>query len=121
MLTEDRTRLCRLLRMFSSDFDGEVAAAARRAHELLQRLGTDWDDVLVMPRRNSKAKLDPETREVLRRLGELSLCLSAWEREFIASLAVSQTRWGHLTPKQAACLDRIVERLQAAGLWEESP
>jgi hypothetical protein len=38
MLTEDRTRLLRLLAMFGSSFDGEVCSAARRSAELLKRL-----------------------------------------------------------------------------------
>ena len=39
--------------MFSSDFDGEIINAARAAHQLLKRHGIDWEDVLIVPRRNS--------------------------------------------------------------------
>ena len=118
MLLADRDRLIRFLRMFSSNYDGEVSSAARRAHELLQRLGIDWSDIIVTPRQNSKPWLDPESGELIRRCSDLSLCLTRWERDFIVGLNVAIPRWGRLTERQAVCLNRIVDRLKRAGLWD---
>jgi hypothetical protein len=49
----DRDKLVKLLRMFSSDFDGEVASAARRAHELVKSRALDWDDLLIISGRTN--------------------------------------------------------------------
>jgi hypothetical protein len=43
----DRDRLIKFLRMFSSDFDGEIATAARQAHKLLKARHLEWDDLIV--------------------------------------------------------------------------
>jgi hypothetical protein len=118
LLLADRDRLIRLLRMFSSNYDGEVSSAARRAHELLQRLGIDWSDIIVTPSWDCKASLDSESGELLRRCSDLSLCLTRWERDFIAGLSVAIRHRGRLTERQAVCLNRIVDRLRQAGLWD---
>jgi hypothetical protein len=49
VIEADRDKLIKCLRMFSSDFDGEVASAARRAHELVSSRKFDWDDLIIRP------------------------------------------------------------------------
>ncbi len=43
----DRDKLAKLLGMFSSDFDGEVVAAACAAEALLRRAGRTWAEILA--------------------------------------------------------------------------
>ena len=43
------THLVRILGMFGSDQDGEVANAARAADRFIKRLGLAWDDVVSIP------------------------------------------------------------------------
>jgi hypothetical protein len=42
-------RLCKLLGMLGSVHDGERAAAGRKAHELVQRHGLQWRDIIAPP------------------------------------------------------------------------
>ena len=42
----DRDRLVKLLGMIGSDHDNEALQSARRAHEIVQRSGRTWDDVI---------------------------------------------------------------------------
>jgi len=51
VIEADRDKLIKCLRMFSSNFDGEVASAARRAHELISSRKLDWDDLIIKPGR----------------------------------------------------------------------
>lgn len=46
MTAEDRARLLKLLRLLGSNHDGERAAAAMKAHELVTRLG-GWEIALA--------------------------------------------------------------------------
>jgi hypothetical protein len=43
------THLCKLLGMLGSAHDGEVAAAGRKAHQHVRRLGLTWADVIAKP------------------------------------------------------------------------
>jgi hypothetical protein len=119
------------LRMFLSNFDGEVASAARRAHELVVSRKLDWDDLIIRPGRQYEEP--PRQQQYqnhqhsnspiadIRRCQELDRHLTEWEAEFVSSIAASIIEWGHLTPKQQACLGRIVNKLKLAGLWEGEP
>jgi hypothetical protein len=133
----DRDRLVKILRMFSSSHDGEVAAAARRAHELVCLRSLDWDDLIIPVKAASSSQQQqrrpdyswsppppppsPEEDEtfLIRRCGERTACLSGWEKEFIASIGESIVEWGHLTPKQRSVLDRIVNKLKLRGVWDD--
>jgi hypothetical protein len=53
----------------------------------------------------------------IRRCREFGEYLTAWEAEFINSIAASIREWGRLTQKQASVLERIVNKLKGAGLW----
>jgi hypothetical protein len=126
MFENDRTKLIKLLNMFSSDFDGEVCTAARMARALIRSRQLDWDDLIISPGRgNGSAELDDEEAadfvpvelDVIRHCIRRGALLLRWEREFLGSIAQSVVEWGRLTPKQRSVLDRIVGKLQANGAW----
>jgi len=132
MFEADRDKLIKILRMFSSNHDGEVASAARRAHDLIKARALDWDDLIIRVRNSSSGyshqrQPEPDWEEVvdddeatmIRRCAERSAALSAWENEFIESISGSILEWGKLTPKQHAVLDRIVNKLKLRGIWED--
>ena len=50
-------------------------------------------------------------RELARRCAAYPEWLSPWERQFVAGLG----RWGRLSSKQAATLDRIALKLRSRG------
>ena len=134
MIEADRDKLIKCLRMFSSHFDGEVASAARRAHELVSSRKLDWDDLIIKPGQQREEprhdgfrydwrrqyQQSNHTISDIRRCQELEDHLTAWEIEFVNSIAGSMVQWGRLTEKQQAVLDRIVTKLKLAGLWEDA-
>jgi hypothetical protein len=112
--------------MFSSDHDGEVASAARRAHSLIKAHALDWDDLIIHvgrhgPDQRTARQSDPDGDEagMIHRCTERGLCLTAWEQEFIQSISESILEWGRLTPKQRSVLDRIVNKLKLNGNWDD--
>jgi hypothetical protein len=140
----DREKLVKILRMFSSDHDGEVASAARRAHELIKTRALDWDDLIIKKVESSSYQRQEERRQEERRYREeepryqydqseppwedeftlIRKCslvpqhhLNDYEREFIASIGGSVLEWGRLTPRQRVVLDRIVVKLKMRGVW----
>src|SRR5262249_10898140 len=122
MLSESsRTRLIRLLSMFSSDFDGEVSNAARMAHSLLQSHKLRWEDVVIdqeqtaeQPQKNAD---DDNEVELIRKCRRHASLLSTWERGFIESIEASAQPWGRLTQKQRNVLNRIVMKIKANEAW----
>jgi hypothetical protein len=133
VIEADRDKLIKCLRMFSSSFDGEIASAARRAHELVSGRKLDWDDLIVKPGRQHEEprggfghdwerQYQPPNNTIadIRRCQELETHLTSWETEFVNSIAGSIVEWGRLTEKQQAVLDRIVTKLKLAGLWEDA-
>lgn len=121
---QDRTRLARLLAMFSSDYEGEVLNAARAAERLIKRAGETWETVIApqFSRGISEdytsrhARASPQRREAtqpahwaeVKACQELSNFLTAWEIEFLHSL---ESRF-ELSEKQRARLDLIKEKLK---------
>jgi hypothetical protein len=123
VIDADRDKLIKCLKMFSSNFDGEVASAARRAHELMMSRSLDWDDLIIKPDRrheqgSRQQHRSSETVDDIRHCQSLVGHLTDWEERFIDSIAISILEWGQLTPRQHAVLDRIVTKLKLAGLWE---
>jgi hypothetical protein len=132
----ERDRLVKVLRMFGSDHDGEVAAAARRAHLILQKHALDWDD-LVIPVSQAKTRTDSRRQRereepryhhthtddeqdeafLIRRAQQFLHFLTPWERDFLSSIAESLVEWGRLTERQRAVLDRIGNKLKLRGCW----
>jgi hypothetical protein len=106
----DREKLVRVLGMLGSAHDGEIAAAGRAADALVRAAGSTWYEVvcpapvLPMP--------PPDHRR--QREGALAFAfmhfhqLDEAERKFVTSIK----DWrGSLSQKQAAWLDRIVQKL----------
>jgi hypothetical protein len=121
----DRDRLVKILRMFSSNHDGEVAAAARRAHELLKDRALDWDDLIIkgaaQPQHQEyqRPERQPESAiELIRGCADCEAYLNGYEQHFIESIRGSLIEWGRLTPKQRTVLDRIVNKLKMMGVWQ---
>ena len=106
-----RTRLLGILGRLGSEFDGERAAAGLLASRLLRNEGLSWDQVIGALQLRPPVITPPVSRnpfitvrDLLARLDELT----AWEREFLASI----THRRALTAKQIAVLDRIKAKLQ---------
>jgi hypothetical protein len=127
MVENDRDRLIKLLGMLGSHFDGEVVNAARLIHKLVRNRQLEWNDLIVQiggfRQRPKQRDLFAEEDTYDSRMEQIERCrqhatlLSAWERDFIDSIAESIQQWRRLTEKQAAVLDRIVEeRLARRGL-----
>jgi hypothetical protein len=126
MADVDRDKLVKILRMFSSDHDGEVASAARRAHALLKAHALDWDDLIIPVGRHTYERQPPppppsngDEADMIHHCAERGVCLTPWEREFIQSISDSILEWGRLTTKQRAVLDRIVNKLKLNGNWDD--
>jgi succinate dehydrogenase flavin-adding protein (antitoxin of CptAB toxin-antitoxin module) len=94
--------LRKLLGYLGSDHDGERAAAARKAHEFIARLGLTWGDVIYSPPAvNQWAHIAAEC-------AKHEQILSESERDFIANI---QRRRRPPTAKQLAWLEAIHARL----------
>jgi hypothetical protein len=102
-------RLVKLLGMCGSSHDGERAAAARKATELVHSLGCTWADVIGAPTTAASAH---RSRDWRTQVGECLLneeLLRPRERKFMNDLL----RWrGDLTEKQSNWLDAIHERVR---------
>jgi hypothetical protein len=96
-------KLVRIAGMFGSDHDGERAAAAAKADQLIRSHGLTWREVIRLP------VTAPESLS-----GLIGWCLAngddvlnAWERCFLAGLHAP------LSPKQKAKLDAITTKVRA--------
>lgn len=99
---QHRDRLVKYLGLTGSSFDGERAAAALKAHELMQELKLSWDDVIVEPRPQSPIL------QALRHFDALTL----WEQQFISSVRHAP----RLSPKQRMVPQRHRGQSGSAGL-----
>jgi hypothetical protein len=93
-------RLCKLLGLLSSNHDGEVLAAARKADGFLRTLGLTWRDVIAIRA--------PDWRHMARSCREQAHRLSPKEFDFINNVALSLR---DPTPKQLKWLRDIFTRL----------
>jgi hypothetical protein len=121
-----RPKLAKVLGMLGSDFDGEIAAAGRRANAMIRSAGLTWDQVIAPaaprpeppphpPRRRWRRPVTPsDTAALCLMWGEV---LTDWETDFCRSL-VGRRR---VSPKQAEVLARIVGKVEAfvraSGEW----
>lgn len=118
-------KLAKVLGMLGSDFDGEIAAAGRRANAMVKSAGLTWDEVIAppvpalqepyrAPRRWRRTTSPSDTAALCLQWSEV---LTDWEAEFCRSI-VGQRR---ASPKQAAVLARIVGKVEtfarSAGEW----
>jgi hypothetical protein len=102
-------KLVKLLGMLGSNHDGEVAAAGRAVHKLVQTRGLHWLDVITP---------EPETLVQWREPGQgdwldaVMVCvftrgapLTAWDKKFLISISQRD----NLSEKQQKQLNRILD------------
>jgi hypothetical protein len=99
----DKDRLAKILGRLGSSFDGERAAAAAKADELIRAAGLTWTDVLYPP---------PEHPAIRSHIDAADQCLDAgvplsdWDRAFLSSME----RFHRLSDRQYAFLRRLCVR-----------
>jgi hypothetical protein len=103
-------RLAKLCGMFGSDHDGERAAAALKADQLVRAHGLRWGEVIspVLVKAPSTAWTSTTADNIafaLRNIGALSM----WERGFLYSVRSKHK----LSDKQLAVLEQIVAKAKA--------
>jgi len=110
-----------LMLMLSSIHDGEVVGAARAIDRTLRAENKDWHDLAntlaapAPPRAHQGNGADHWSSMHWRSAAEFCArpehdeCLNDWERGFANDLV--RSRYHELTDKQAACLERIRQRI----------
>jgi len=111
----DRKKLSKLLGLCSSNHDGEVLAAARKADALVRRAGLTWPEV-IEPRACSSVAGPRTIAEAIRLCADNTEVLTRWERGFVAGLAT----YRKLSERQIEVLDCLVEKVRAS-LDAEAP
>ena len=134
----NREKLAHVLARVDSSFDAEALNAVRRANEMVKAAGMSWEQVLAVDelavaackklmaerdalleelgRARVEARSTPDTwveplcvEEQIDRCVQFSEFLTAWEDDFITSLAGWRPP---LRPKQQARLDELVNKLR---------
>jgi hypothetical protein len=95
-------RLAKLLGLFGSHHDGEVLAAARKAHALIRQLDMTWHDLIAA------APATSDWRTIANACRAQAHRLSAKEFNFVANMVLSRRA---PSAKQAAWLHDIYERV----------
>jgi hypothetical protein len=118
----DRDKFIKLIGLLGSEFAAERAVAAEKATQMLRDRGMTWADAfnhttvevryitVTPPQRDYTEPYDPEWREILETWGH-SFVLSDWEQEFSQNIVARR----NLSEKQVRVIDRIIEKLHAAG------
>jgi hypothetical protein len=116
-------KLAKVLGMLGSDYDGEIAAAGRRANAMVRSAGLTWDEVLAAPALPPPSRPPRRWRMGVSHTDTAALCLqwpevlTDWEADFCRSV-VGRRR---VSDKQAAVLARIVAKVEAfvrsSGEW----
>ncbi len=105
-------QLSKILGLLGSHHDGEILAAAKQAHRVVSGAGLTWEDIfrpmLPAPRRHWQDDIN-----LIEALLKQST-LTAWERNFVSSLATWAQRRS-LTEKQRAVLAEIYQRVFGNG------
>ncbi len=116
----ERTRLASICGMLTSSHVGERAAAALKASEFLQSRGLTWREALeqaearivYLPMPAHPQPEPPPSSKLHETIAQLLQCpdqLTKWEHGFLVSLRTRR----RITPKQAAILARLVDRMNA--------
>jgi hypothetical protein len=112
------SKLAKVLGMLGSDHDGEIAAAGRRANQMIRNAGLTWPQVIGPPAPQQQPCGPPRRR--WRRPASPSdaaaLCmqwrdevLTDWEADFCRSI-VGRYR---ISPKQTVVIERIARKVEA--------
>lgn len=105
----DRAKLVRLLGMLNSSFDAERATAGALADRFIRDRKLTWDQVVAQEQGPYQDSPPQRTwRDIVADCQRRSEWLNRWEHDFLASLSMWR---GSLTPRQAAKLADIAERL----------
>jgi hypothetical protein len=99
LTTNAAERLTKILGLLGSDHEGERAAAAIKAHELIQRLGLTWGDVISAPE---------DWRALAKRCRDRADDLAEYEFDFIQNIC---RRCNPPTEKQIRWLNSIAKKL----------
>src|SRR4051794_18905807 len=117
-LTPDlAAKLAKILGMLGSDYDGEIAAAGRRANAMVKDAGLTWDEVILSsapisqqphcpPRRWRKPGTPSDTAALCLQWSEV---LTDWEADFCRSI-IGRRR---ISAKQSDVLTRIAHKVEA--------
>jgi hypothetical protein len=106
----DRAKLAAVLGMIGSAHDGEALNAARLADRLVRQTGLTWRDILSEPPGQLPTpRLPMSWRDTVSACLRRPAHLSAWEAQFLRSLA----RFPRLSARQTACLRSIADRVLA--------
>jgi hypothetical protein len=97
--------------------DGEVAAAGRRVHSMLQAEGLTWNEVIVpaVPAPQRQFRTPRRWRRPTSPSDAAALCLQwpevldAWETDFCRSITAQR----QISAKQAAVLAKIIGKVEA--------
>lgn len=107
--TPDTQKLAKLLGMLGSAHDGEILAAARKAHQLVNRNGVAWSDVIGAPGPERDAAPIIEHHGIVLDLLKHVEQLTDFERRFLRGTLAFQK----LTDKQAVTLETIKAKIAA--------
>jgi len=119
----DRRRLAKLCALLSSDKDGEVLAAARKANQMVRQSGLSWEAVLVALPAPKAKKAPPQPKPpptpVSPILEKIKFCrrypgfLYSNEQDFLFTLQRRIKYGNEPTEKQSAWLEKILARILA--------
>ena len=119
------SKLVKVLGMLGSAYDGEVAAAGRRVHSMLQAEGLTWVEVInpAAPRSEQPQRPPRRWRRGVSPTDTAALCLlwpevlTDWETNFCRSI-VGRRR---ISAKQSVVLERLARKVEAfaraTGEW----
>lgn len=104
----DAVRLAKILTMTTSDTDSEALAAARRANQVISKLGLSWEGVLGIDDDQQNNIGHKEEAQFLLRSGKA--VIDRFERGFLLGVLGFET----LSEKQRAMLDQIKGKVDTA-------
>ena len=110
-----RARLAKLCALLSSDKDGEVVAAARKASKLVHASGLTWLEVFGYEEpHQARSAVEPDM--VL--IDRIKFCLRHEEHlfdneeDFLQRILKWAASGSNISPKQEAWLDKITKRIE---------
>jgi hypothetical protein len=98
-------RLAAILTRLESPFDGERAAAALLASRELRKLGLTWQELVGA--RHPASETRPSWRDLVAQCRRHPAELTAWEADFLGTLAAYRT----ISERQREVLAKIAGRL----------
>lgn len=110
--SSDRSMLAKLLGMTGSSHDGEVVAAARKAHQLVKAKGMTWPDLLGLDALPPEADHVALARDLL---GKGRGICTPWEMRFLRGILAFKGLSSH----QRQTLDGIAEKVRSGSAEAE--